>query len=229
MIYAISDLHGNYDAYRKALETIHFSQNDTLYVVGDVIDRGNQSIKILQHMMKHANIIPIAGNHEYMALTVLTKFHQEITEEFLDSLQTKDFINYQRWMEDGGNQTLKEFHTLSKSQQKDIIHYLSEFSLYEQVDVNNQKYILVHAGLEPFDMNKRLEDYQIHELLFTSPNLEQLYFEDKLVISGHTPTLAYGYKGKIIQKNNHILIDCGCIYGFNLGIFCLDTKEEFYV
>lgn len=93
MIYAISDLHGCYEEYLKALETIHFSDDDTLYIIGDVVDRGNHSIKILQHMMSHPNIIPIAGNHEYMMLTVLKKIHQEITDEFLDSLTSDDLTN----------------------------------------------------------------------------------------------------------------------------------------
>ena len=40
MIYAVSDLHGCYDKYRNMLEKIHFSETDTLYILGDVVDRG---------------------------------------------------------------------------------------------------------------------------------------------------------------------------------------------
>ena len=48
MIYAMSDLHGCYDKYIKMLEKINFSNNDTLYVLGDIVDRGADGIKILQ-------------------------------------------------------------------------------------------------------------------------------------------------------------------------------------
>lgn len=40
MYYVMSDLHGCYKEYQKALEMIHFNAQDTLYVLGDVVDRG---------------------------------------------------------------------------------------------------------------------------------------------------------------------------------------------
>ena len=58
-----------------------------------------------------------------------------------------------------------------------------------------------------------------------------MYFHDKYIVTGHTPT---GYieeksKGKIWFGNNHIAIDCGAVFGNPLGCLCLDTFEEFYV
>jgi len=40
MTYAVSDIHGCYDKYRELLRVIRFCPKDTLYVLGDVIDRG---------------------------------------------------------------------------------------------------------------------------------------------------------------------------------------------
>ena len=40
MIYVMSDLHGCYEKYRAMLETIRFAEEDALYVLGDVLDRG---------------------------------------------------------------------------------------------------------------------------------------------------------------------------------------------
>ena len=36
--YVMSDLHGNYDGYISILEQINFSDEDVMYVNGDVID-----------------------------------------------------------------------------------------------------------------------------------------------------------------------------------------------
>ena len=47
MIYAMSDLHGCYDKYIKMLEKINFNENDMLYILGDIVDRGPDGIKIL--------------------------------------------------------------------------------------------------------------------------------------------------------------------------------------
>lgn len=67
----ISDIHGCYDAYKKMLEKIRFSENDMLYVLGDVLDRGPHPIKIIQDLMGRPNVVCLAGNHEYMALECL--------------------------------------------------------------------------------------------------------------------------------------------------------------
>lgn len=42
MTYAMSDLHGRYDLYIKMLEKINFSEGDTLYILGDFVDRGDE-------------------------------------------------------------------------------------------------------------------------------------------------------------------------------------------
>ena len=47
MTYVMSDIHGHYDKYREMLETIEFAADDTLYVLGDVLDRGSDGFKTL--------------------------------------------------------------------------------------------------------------------------------------------------------------------------------------
>ena len=73
MIYVMSDIHGCYEKYIEMLKLINFNDNDTLYVLGDVCDRGNNPMKILLHMMEYDNIIPLYGNHDVDALIHLEK------------------------------------------------------------------------------------------------------------------------------------------------------------
>ena len=227
----MSDIHGCYEEYCKALELIDFSSEDTLYVLGDVVDRGKEPIKILQDMMMRDNVYPIMGNHEYMAMRVLRKLCVEITEENVEShLTEEDMEAYYHWMQDGGHVTLEQFKALSYEEQMDILDYLDEFSLYEEVEVDNRKYLLVHAGLEPFDKQKSLDDYGL-QMIFKRCNYDQVYFDDVYTITGHTPTVMIdlNYKGKIIEMNRHIAIDCGCVFGFALGVYCLDNENKYYV
>lgn len=42
MIYVMSDIHGKYDKYIQMLKQIHFSEKDTMYILGDMIDRGGE-------------------------------------------------------------------------------------------------------------------------------------------------------------------------------------------
>lgn len=50
MVYAVSDIHGCYDKYIDLLNKINFSPDDTLYVLGDVIDHGPGGFKIMLDM-----------------------------------------------------------------------------------------------------------------------------------------------------------------------------------
>ena len=45
MFYVLSDLHGRYDFYVKILKKVKFGKMDTLYVFGDLVDRGFEGLK----------------------------------------------------------------------------------------------------------------------------------------------------------------------------------------
>lgn len=57
MIYAMSDIHGYYDKYQTMLGVIKFTADDTLYVLGDVLDRGPDGFKILWDMAQRPNVV----------------------------------------------------------------------------------------------------------------------------------------------------------------------------
>lgn len=47
MIYVMSAIHGCYEKYRRMLDAIYFSEKDTLYILGDVRDRGKEGFTTL--------------------------------------------------------------------------------------------------------------------------------------------------------------------------------------
>lgn len=235
MTYCVSDIHGNYEGYLELLEKINLRDEDTLYVLGDVIDRGKGGIKILQDMMMRFNVIPILGNHEYMAIHCMKFLCQEITEESIKDLDENIIRGLTEWQNVGGQATIDEFHKLTLEEKQDIIDYIEEFELYEEINVKDKEYILVHAGFINFEPDRPLEDYHAYELIFKVPNYHRVYFPDKYLVTGHLPTRCIdGNDGqdKIFKGNNHIAIDCGsgCKgHGGRLGCICLDTGAEYYV
>lgn len=44
MTYFVSDIHGEYDLFLKLLDKLRFSDSDTMYVLGDIIDKGSSCI-----------------------------------------------------------------------------------------------------------------------------------------------------------------------------------------
>ena len=51
MTYVMSDIHGNAIRFNSIMEQIDLRPEDTLYVLGDVLDRGPQGIKIIEDII----------------------------------------------------------------------------------------------------------------------------------------------------------------------------------
>lgn len=230
--YVISDIHGQYDMFMELLDKIKLKGNDTLYVLGDILDRGPHPIKTLMKLMEMPNAICLVGNHEFMALECLEFLMKEITDKSLEELNAETLDNLVTWQFNGSQSTIDEFRKLDSESQMDVIDFIKDFLIYEEVSVNGKDYLLVHAGLGNYSQEKDIEDYSLHELIWVRADYDVRYFEDTYVITGHTPTQTIEdnpHPGYIYQRNNHIAIDCGAHYpGGRLAALCLDTGEEYY-
>lgn len=232
MTYLMSDIHGHYAKYLKMLEEIHFTDRDDLYILGDVVDRGPEPMAILRDMSLRINVFPVLGNHDWTARVILSRLNVEVTEDNAESQITKDFLDAVRlWLTDGGGTTLKDFRKLSPDAREDVLDYLSDFAPYEEIEVNGMTYVLVHAGLNHFRPDKPLEDYDELDLIDGRVDYGRRYLEDKILVTGHTPTLHINpaSEGKIWRGNGHIALDCGAGFGLPLGCLRLEDGEEFYV
>ena len=151
MQYAVSDIHGCYDKYVELLRRLGLKDSDTLYVLGDMIDRGPDGLKILLDMSLRPNIVPFLGNHEYAALTCLPWLMEELTEENTepDKLLWR-LKSVQGWMSDGGETTITEFRRLSTEARQDVLDILEDLTVYEEVEAGGREFVLVHAGLGGF-------------------------------------------------------------------------------
>lgn len=232
MIYCVSDIHGDYRRYRELLDRLSPGAQDTLYVLGDVVDRGPDSMRVLLHMMRCSNIRPLVGNHEYMALRCLRFLTEEITEESLAALTSDRLQEVAIWRSQGGDATLESFRRLPPGARDDVLRYLGEFELYEELETAGQRYVLVHAGLGGFSPDRPLDDYTLPELIWTRTDYSAVCFPDRILVTGHTPTATIPGNPRphcIYRANNHLAIDCGCGFSGRLGAVCLDTGEEVYV
>ncbi len=234
MRYVISDIHGCYEEYMQLLKEINFSDNDELYVLGDVVDRGPEPVKVLQDMMKRSNVTFILGNHDLIMYMMMKKLLVVAEEDnYATHLTVEDYMDYMSWLQDGGAITVEKFRQLSDIERMDIIDYLSEASVYEVLENNEKKYILVHAGLGNFESDKGLDEYELYELMEERMNYSKRYYSDinTFIITGHTPTVCIKdwEKAEVYIKNGHIAIDCGCISGGRLAAYCIETEAVKYI
>ena len=113
------------------------------------------------------------------------------------------------------------------------MEYLQDFSVCEEVFVDDKRFILVHADLHGFEEDKDLDDYALGDFIFHRAEYGKRYFKDEntVVVTGHTPTVLIREDKMplVYQENGHVAIDCGCVYGERLAAYCLDDGRVEYV
>lgn len=226
--YVMSDIHGFYQTFLNALNTIEFTDDDELYIIGDVIDRGTQGVKILQYVMNKPNIHMIMGNHEYMCSVFFSK--------------KPDEASVRRWNRNGNFYTLKGFDQLNKKEKSELLDFIKSLPVEVDVKVKKKKFHLVHGYLGDDDYHKIWNRPKQDD----KPKLKK----NETLIIGHTPVCEYVcpgtdeemyvYSSKLTKKKDHfrifhgngfIDIDCCIGVGFSaarLGILRLEDMQEFY-
>ena len=222
MTYVTAGIYGDFDRYNRLLQAINLKDTDVLYVIGDVADHGEQGMEVLTDMSMRANIYPVAGEHDFLALRMLSGFDKMLKE---GSSPTPEFAaEMMAWANDGGKPTLDGFRALDGDMREGVLDYLSEFALYEELEAKGKEYVLTYAGIADFDPNTALEDYQPEDF-FVPAKAGERFFDDRVLIVGCTPTDS----GKIEKEDGVIRLDCGALQGGALGCLCLESGEEFYV
>ena len=223
MTYVMSDLHGNYKKFLDMLEKIEFSDRDILYVLGDVLDYGDEPMELIADLSVRLNVYPIAGEHDFLAARMLKGF-----EKMLKSGASPDpeyIAEMTQWVQNGGQSTLEGYRALDEEQREGVLDYLEEMTLFEELSVKGEDYTLVHAGIADYTEDSDLEDF-LPEDFFSEPlDADRRLMKNATVIVGHQPTRS----GKIERGEGSIFIDCGVCEGGNLACLCLDTGKEYYV
>lgn len=237
-IYVMSDIHGLSDRFFKMIDLLDLQVNDQVYILGDVIDRGPDGIAILQYIKEQENFTLLMGNHELMMM------------EYYDTNKNMipDMMIIQRWYRNGCEPTMRQFEKLDKKEQNDLLDYLHSLPLaISDLKVNDQLFYLVHGA--PIKSLKEGSVYLDSEImkLFTPAdfvwnriNYETPFFDDRVVIVGHTITAYYQkvspyaiWHNKIQLKDSDLIdIDCGCACNDeNTRLCCLrlDDFKVFYV
>ncbi len=234
MIYAVSDLHGYpLEGFLSLLSKAGFCDDDFLFVLGDVIDRGEDGIKTLEYLLDKPNIQFILGNHEAMMLSC-SFITEIITDDFLESLDETKLSLLQTWLHNGAAPTIKALGETAKRnppQVEYILDYLRDAPLYDTVTVGDKDFVLTHSGLGNYASGKKLAQYSARELLWNRPDPSERYSERFYTVFGHTPTVFYGkeYTGKALRTETWINIDAGVACGEKPMLLRLDDMKEFYI
>jgi serine/threonine protein phosphatase 1 len=213
-IFAIGDIHGEYEKLTQLIQRLPFDQTrkDTLVFIGDYINRGTQSSKVISFLIdlkiKIPNTVFLMGNHEYTLLTyaktkeesLLSKLRHMKVEETLKSYQC---------------QLTRKLSDLSFLPQ-DHYEFLTTLSPYYRV----ADYLFVHAGLVP---GIRLEEHTV-EMLVDGRSIFHETEENRwfTVVFGHIP-----FEMPLVTRHS-IGIDTGATYGNLLTAIELPTLRFYH-
>ena len=229
MIYAVANLHGSFNKFKKLLKEIKFNDNDVMYVLGDIVDYGDEPIELLCDLSMRYNVIPILGEHDYRAARLLSALDRMMREDVRPEPEV--MAEMAEWMQNGGAKTIEGFRALDDDMKEGVLEYLEDMSLYEEVSVKGKDYILVHAGIAEYDEKTPLEDYMPEDFLSEplDPNSELV--KGSTVVVGHTPTyeIKGAQSGRIYHGEGSLFIDCGAAFDEPLGCVRLDDGKEFYI
>lgn len=211
---AIGDIHGCYNELVSLIQDLKDSdkynpQTDRLIFLGDYIDRGDDSKKVIQYIRSlqtdNDNVIALKGNHELMCVDYCRK-------------------KGDNWLYNGCDNTIDSYKGDYQQFTNDV-EWMEQLPLYYE----DEHFIYVHAGV---DANKPLAEHSLYELLWVrEPFIYSFDKFEKTVIFGHTPSISVmeGIKPYRTYAGN-VGIDTGCVFGGRLTALVIedDKVKGFY-
>jgi len=121
-IYAIGDLQGCFTAFQRLIEFIRFDPaQDKLWLVGDLVNRGPDSLAILRYIRQAGDTMRIVlGNHDLHLLMVAAGISRNHPSDTLQAI-------------------------LDAPDREELLHWLRQQKLF----YSEGSYAMVHAGLLP--------------------------------------------------------------------------------
>lgn len=205
----IGDIHGHYVGLRHLLDKVNPTDDDQIYFVGDLIDRGPQSAKVVSYV-REQGFSCVIGNHEQLLLDAFAK-----TQDASHTLQA--------WLYSGGQSTLASY-----DRDVELLSEHMEWFRTLPLYLDLEDIWLVHAGLDPtltIAEQTAEECCWIRDVFHSAP---APYFQNKLIITGHTITFTFPdiEPGQIVEGPGWLDIDTGAYHPKSGWLTAVDIDNE---
>ena len=222
--YVIGDIHGCIRTFRSlAEEKIRLNAGDSLYLLGDYIDRGPDSKAVIDYILdlrkNKIDVIPLMGNHEFMLLA---------------SMKDREF--FRLWMLNAGFTTLRDFGIEEEQRGPEATFliprpyrdFFRELFHFQEA----KGYFLTHACFEGRTENP-LDDTD-SMIWRRTESYNRDFLKGRVLIHGHTPASLEDIRRRVEDPQSVIFnLDGGCVYSANprLGHLVgmeLNTRKLFW-
>ena len=192
-LYAIGDIHGCATALKTLIDAIDPGEDDTVVVLGDVIDYGPDTKGAIQQLLDlsgRCRLILLIGNHEEM---------------LFNAFSGRDDRRY--WESCGGIPTRRNYPECGDDRLIDPEHrdFLKKNC---RDDFETDRFIFVHANYYP---NRPMHEQSGHTLRweFVDPHRMAKHYSGKTVVVGHTTR----NDGDVLDLGFLVMIDTGASMG----------------
>ena len=182
-VWVIGDVHGYFGTLEALLQKLELEEGDAVVMLGDLIDRGPESAKIVRHVRRTERIHSIRGNHEQMMI-------QGFDESSFFKDRSMESIN---WFHNGGNSTEASYMTFYSDGAEACKAASSDIEWMETLptEIVLKEWRMVHAG---YDQNQDVEsqDEGMHMYARRQFYTSSIPIDSKRsILFGHTPTYKY--------------------------------------
>ncbi|MEO1526894.1 MAG: metallophosphoesterase family protein [Planctomycetota bacterium] len=165
---AIGDIHGCFRSLDALERAVGMSPHDRVITLGDYVDRGPDSKRVLQWLLRRkesGDLVPIRGNHELMLLSAM---HSQ--------------PHLEQWLASGGDAVLESYDVGHPSELPPEHVLFLERRL--RSNFRTETHFFVHANAYADIPIAEQPDYMLYWESFGDPTPHE---SGKIMVCGHTP------------------------------------------
>lgn len=205
-ILVISDIHGNYEVFHRLLQKLRYTRNDILVLLGNLVERGPESLKTLRYVIELSKTNPVytlMGDVDPICREIM---RNDRNQELLRyALNTKHSLVGDMCREAGIPLRLNTNMLLVKQSLRVIYQQELEFLMNLPHLMELPNFIFSHAQILP----GALEELTPAEVIRGDAFLNKGFSFEKYVVVGHWPVLLYDTHKRdanpIINRNRKII------------------------
>ena len=213
-VIAVSDIHGNLPFFSALMEKIALTPQDSLILVGDMIEKGADSLALLRHLMalsRTHTLYPLCGNCDGL---VLNFFETDALDQrfFSSYLPQHPESTIRQLAREGGFEQLEDLPRLRADLRT---AFPEEWAWLKSLPtiLETDRLVFVHGGVPSLSHMEELDRWRCMK---NDDFLSQGHSFDKWVVVGHWPVTLYDSHipsaAPIILPHRKIAsIDGGCV------------------
>jgi hypothetical protein len=204
-VWAIGDIHGYKSALDLLISKLELKPDDIVVCLGDMVDRGPESVGVVETFENGDNLFVVKGNHEEMLL--------------LDWSKTNGHGPYSS---DG---FWSSQDPLTRERMLSVVRFISSLP----TEIVLRDFRLVHAGYESFPYSVNLDEQTDTQRLHSRHIFTVSYPFDaqRTIIVGHTTIQNFGILGdNTVWRSDRLLVDGRTsAIGIDTGIYLKPEKN----